>query len=92
MSRKVEIVMDTIVEDGTSFSLEGVVGFSVENAGYTDAHFGYVGSGQPFDIPKGETRVFSLPHDYEFHKDMDVTFKEVGRGLLKITKYVLSLF
>lgn len=91
MSRKVEIVMDTMIESDQTFSLEGCVGFSVENAGNTNAFFGYDGSGKPFDLPPGETRVFQLPSGYEFHKTMSVEFKVTGTGLLKITKFVLSL-
>ncbi|MBD0403210.1 hypothetical protein [Flammeovirga sp. EKP202] len=91
MSRKVEIVMDTMIEDNQTFSLDGCVGFSVENAGVTVALFGYDGSGRPFDLPPGETRVFQLPSGYEFHKTMSAQFKTTGKGLLKITKFVLSL-
>ncbi|GJM64972.1 hypothetical protein [Persicobacter diffluens] len=86
-----KLTSDSLLQDGDTFSLDACAGFTIINAGDTDAKIGYVGEALDIDIPAGEQYSFPASSGYAFEGQMEVRFSITGRGLIKVFKYVAKL-
>jgi len=87
---KKRLAVDTLTRSGETFSLEGVVSFSVYNIGNTDAEIGYNGRGILMTIDKGTGRNFPGDSGYVWEDTMAIRFKGTDSGTVQVIKSLIN--
>lgn len=81
-----KISVDTLKLNGQTFSLQGVVSFTVHNLGSTTALLSYSGESTLMKIAPKTAREFPGDSGYNYNGIMQVKFENANSGLIEVIK------
>ena len=87
---ELDIITDSITHSGQTFSLDGVVSFTINNFGNTDAYIKYSGKGILMKVDKGTSREFNGTSGFIYRGEMRVDFIGADTGLIEVVKSITS--
>lgn len=84
------IVTDTINQSGQTFSVDEVIGFTINNTGNTDCYLSYRGKSNLMKIEQGTSRKFESSTMTLYKGEMQIKFIGSEYGLVEVIKNVVS--